>query len=140
MTALPLEQARAELLRGHAAVRSAVPDMAALFRFPYLDKNDALEIMVATEGFRTFSCDVIVGDWECKTAEETLVRALSALDTAGNGIVLLHDIHRHTADALPLLLTALAERGYTVVTPVVGPHMVDRQLRTAELATGAPAA
>jgi len=67
---------------------------------------------------------VIAYDWECKRAKETLARALAALEETSSGIVLLHDIHRHTADALPMFLTALAERGYSVVTPVVGPRAV----------------
>jgi hypothetical protein len=40
---------------------------------------------------------------------------MDKLDKKGKGIVLMHDIHKNTAKALPLLLTALKDKGYKIV-------------------------
>jgi hypothetical protein len=40
---------------------------------------------------------------------------LKKLDKLGKGIILMHDFHKHTAEALPELLKRLKARGYKVV-------------------------
>ena len=42
-------------------------------------------------------------------------RAMRRLNTKGRGIILMHDIHRATAMALPILLKELKANGYEVV-------------------------
>jgi peptidoglycan/xylan/chitin deacetylase (PgdA/CDA1 family) len=41
--------------------------------------------------------------------------AMSRLEARGRGVVLLHDIHRATADALPDILKELKQKGFHVV-------------------------
>ena len=54
-----------------------------------------------------------------------LVKSLMAkLDKRGKGILLMHDIHKRTAQALPIILAQLKAKGYRIVhmrakTPVV---------------------
>jgi hypothetical protein len=40
---------------------------------------------------------------------------MKKLDKLGKGIILMHDFHKHTAEALPALLRKLKEGGYKVV-------------------------
>ena len=40
---------------------------------------------------------------------------MKKLDKLGKGIILLHDFHKHTAEALPDLLRRLKAGGYKVV-------------------------
>jgi hypothetical protein len=46
---------------------------------------------------------------------------MTQLEKRGKGIILMHDFHRNTAEALPELLHQLKGSGYKVV------HMVPRQ-------------
>lgn len=116
----PLTVARKDVLDGYALLASVLPDAPRFFRFPYLHSSPELDAMVEAEGFRFFGIDLMVEDWLSRTAKETVDRCLSVFDANGSGILLLHDIHRTTADALPNILEALGERGYSVVTPVIG--------------------
>jgi peptidoglycan/xylan/chitin deacetylase (PgdA/CDA1 family) len=49
---------------------------------------------------------------------------MSRLEARGRGVLLLHDIHRATADALPDLLKELRQKGFRVVHVV--PASVDQ--------------
>jgi len=40
---------------------------------------------------------------------------MKKLDKLGKGIILMHDFHKHTAEALPALLRKLKAGGYKVV-------------------------
>jgi len=40
---------------------------------------------------------------------------MKKLDKLGKGIILMHDFHKHTAEALPALLRKLKASGYKVV-------------------------
>jgi hypothetical protein len=53
-----------------------------------------------------------------------LFAMMTQLEKRGKGIILMHDFHRNTAEALPELLHRLKGSGYKVV------HMVPRQSLT----------
>jgi peptidoglycan-N-acetylglucosamine deacetylase len=121
MRDLPEASAKREIDDGHIAVQIALAPAGAdpLFRFPYLHDTPALRASVEQSGLRIVDVDVVAYDWEHTTARETLERTLREVDAVGRGVVLLHDLHFHTARMLPSLLVALHRRGYTVVTPVM---------------------
>jgi len=53
--------------------------------------------------------------------EQVVDSVMSQLERQGKGIVLLHDFHRNTAEALPELLRQLKLAGYKIV------HMVPKE-------------
>jgi len=60
--------------------------------------------------------DVDTGDWWRGSSPKAIVqRAMRRLNAKGRGIILMHDIHRNTAMALPILLRELKANGYNVV-------------------------
>jgi hypothetical protein len=53
--------------------------------------------------------------------EQVIESVMDALEKRGKGIILMHDFHRATAQAMPELISQLRAGGYKVV------HMVPRQ-------------
>lgn len=119
MAELAADAARREVVDGHAALQSALGGKAPpYFRFPFLETTDGLDRMVAGLGLIAIGVDIVPRDWACRDAAELLGNTRALLDTTDRGILLLHDIHRHTAEALPMILRELMRRGFKVVTPV----------------------
>ena len=66
-----------------------------------------------------FSTDTVEDDWHRHiTAKQIIALALSRLEKRGKGILLLHDIHPWTAEALPGLLKQLKDAGFRIVEVV----------------------
>jgi len=63
-----------------------------------------------------WSADVDTNDWWRGSSSGAIVkRAMRRLNAKGRGIILMHDIHRAAAMALPILLKELKANGYNVV-------------------------
>lgn len=58
--------------------------------------------------------DIDSKDWKNRNAEMTTNRIISAAHPGG--VVLMHDIHPSTAQALPKIIEGLQSEGYTLVT------------------------
>src|SRR5205814_6259505 len=88
---------------------------APFFRFPGLIHPSRVEEYLASKEIMVWSADIVADDWQRISPAQVLNRAITRLEKAGKGILLLHDIHRRTAVALPKLLTALKQRGFQIV-------------------------
>src|SRR5437763_5367538 len=63
-----------------------------------------------------FSCDLDSFDFRKTSTPEKIVQTvMGKLDKAGKGVILMHDLQKHTAAALPTLLRRLKAGGYKVV-------------------------
>ena len=64
-----------------------------------------------------WGADAPADDWLRVGAHEVAKRAVRRLEGKGKGkgILLLHDIHQRTVDALPILLAELKARGFRIV-------------------------
>ena len=62
-----------------------------------------------------WGADFPADDWRRIGADEVARRALSRLEAKGRGVLLLHDIHPRTVEALPIIFDAMKARGYRVV-------------------------
>jgi peptidoglycan-N-acetylglucosamine deacetylase len=125
---LPIEKMRSEIDQGIVDVGAALGDPAKLapfFRIPGFARSDTVEDELAARHLAVFSTDTVEDDWHRHiTAKQIISLALSRLEKRGRGILLLHDIHPWTADALPGLLKQLKDNGFRIVNVVpAGPGM-----------------
>jgi peptidoglycan/xylan/chitin deacetylase (PgdA/CDA1 family) len=104
---------------GINSVTAALGDAKALsffFRIPYLGRTNAIERFLERKQLVTWSADVDTNDWWRGSSPGAIVkRTMRRLNAKGRGIILMHDIHRATAMALPMLLNELKANGYNVV-------------------------
>jgi peptidoglycan/xylan/chitin deacetylase (PgdA/CDA1 family) len=116
MTQARVEQ---EIDEGIASVRAVLgedAEIAPFFRIPGLLRSDTIESVTAQRGLMLWSTDVMAHDWKRRITVEGIVRrAIDRLEAKGKGILLLHDIHPKTVDALPLIFAELKQRGYRIV-------------------------
>ena len=87
----------------------------ALYRGPYGEYNNATVSAVQRMGMTYVQWDCDTLDWKPEATVESIVAAARKRLRPGS-ILLLHIGAAHTAEALPLLLEALAGEGYTFVT------------------------
>jgi len=103
---------------GIAATAAALGEtrgVAPFFRVPGLRTSAATESYLAEHDLMVWSADFPADDWRHISAKQVLQRALDRLEKKGKGVLLLHDIHRNTVQALPDLLRELKVRGYRIV-------------------------
>jgi peptidoglycan/xylan/chitin deacetylase (PgdA/CDA1 family) len=115
---LPAAYAAKEIVDGISSVQKVLggADTAApFFRFPYLDDSDAAEAIALKHGLSIWSTDVYASDWLLVTPERVAAMAIGRLEQRKKGMLMLHDIHRRTALALPAILSELKSRGYHIV-------------------------
>jgi peptidoglycan/xylan/chitin deacetylase (PgdA/CDA1 family) len=120
------EKAEREIEMGNSAVHSAAAGgkVAPFFRFPYLQQSPQLTSYLAERNIAIFSTDIDSRDFAMHKPEQVVNSVMTQLDKRGKGIVLLHDFHRNTAEALPELLRQLKVAGYKVV------HLVPKEQLT----------
>ena len=115
---LPVERMTREIDEGIASIDQAlgsIIEAAPFFRFPGLIHYSAIEEYLASKQIMIWSADVVADDWKRISPTQVLNRAVRRLERVGRGILLLHDIHRRTAVALPKLLAALKQRRFQIV-------------------------
>ena len=121
MTTIPYEKGRADIETGWRTVdrildgRDGAWPRTPFFRFPGFAPTPELAAWLKQGGVGVFGADLWGSDWNPSTPEALLAQVLGRLDKRGGGIVLLHDIHAHTAAMVPALLRELKARGYAVV-------------------------
>jgi peptidoglycan/xylan/chitin deacetylase (PgdA/CDA1 family) len=120
------EKAEQEIEMGASAVHGAAAGgkVAPFFRFPDLVQPPQLLSYLAGRNIAVFSTDIDSRDFTMHKPEQVVDSVMSQLAKWGKGIVLLHDFHRNTADAMPELLRQLKVAGYKVV------HMVPKDQLT----------
>jgi peptidoglycan/xylan/chitin deacetylase (PgdA/CDA1 family) len=111
------QQVKDEVEKGFSAVRFALgTNPAPFFRFPQLQHNPAMVSYFGTRNVAMFSTDIDSFDFRKGATPEKIVETvMTRLDKLGKGIILMHDLQKHTAQALPTLLRRLKAGGYKVV-------------------------
>jgi peptidoglycan/xylan/chitin deacetylase (PgdA/CDA1 family) len=110
------QQVKDEIEKGFSAVKLAIgAPPAPFFRFPALQHTQAAMEYVGSRNMAVFSCDVDSFDFKAKDAAQIVNTVMTKLDKQGKGIILMHDLQKHTAEALPTLLRRLKAGGYKVV-------------------------
>jgi peptidoglycan/xylan/chitin deacetylase (PgdA/CDA1 family) len=111
------DQKKDEIEKGFSAVKWALGGVspAPFFRFPALQHPPEMVTYLGTRNIAMFSCDLDSFDFKARNAQQVIDVTMKKLDKLGKGIILMHDFHKHTAEALPALLLKLKAGGYKVV-------------------------
>lgn len=108
-------EVRSELSRCHEAVSRAAGVQMKVMRPPYGGLLQAQREMVHAEfGYPTILWSVDPLDWKRPGAGVVTQRILKG--TSAGAIVLAHDLHASTVDAMPATLDGLLQRGFKFVT------------------------
>ena len=75
---------------------------------------------LAERNVGVFSTDIDSRDFKLHKPEDVIKSVMNQLEKHGKGIILMHDFHRNTAEALPELIRQLKAGGFKVV------HMVPK--------------
>lgn len=123
---IPLESAKADMIAGWQTVDRILYGSAGtsprvpFFRFPGFGQSKDLTRWLWAQDIGVFGADFWGSDWNKTTAAALTQQVLSRADEANGGVMLLHDIHAHTAAALPAILRGFKARGFTMVHIVPG--------------------
>ena len=111
------DQRKEEIEKGFSAVKWALGGIspAPFFRFPALQHPPEMVTYLGTRNIAIFSCDLDSFDFKARNAQQVIDVTMKKLNKLGKGIILMHDFHKHTAEALPELLKQLKAGGYKVV-------------------------
>ena len=110
------DQKKDEIERGLAAVKWALETSPApFFRFPALQHPPEMVTYLGNRNIAIVSCDLDSFDFKSKNSQQVIDTVMKKLAKLGKGIILMHDFQKHTAEALPTLLTQLKAGGYKVV-------------------------
>jgi len=106
-----------EIEKGFSAVKWALGGVSPspFFRFPALQHPPEMVTYLGTRNIAMFSCDLDSFDFKANSPKQVIDVTMKKLDKLGKGIILMHDFHKHTAEALPELLRKLKDGGYKVV-------------------------
>src|SRR5438034_6752193 len=109
------ESVRSQLQRTDDAIKNATGERPTLMRPPYGSITDREKHWIHDEfGYRIILWDVDPYDW--KRPGPAVVRNRILKETQPGSIVLSHDIHPGTIEAMPSTLDALEAKGFKFVT------------------------
>lgn len=114
LTRLGVEQIREEIENANFKIQGATGGLPQSIRPPYGAFNGAVEEIAAGLNLPIAMWSVDSQDWKHKNVAAINQEIMSTVHPGA--IVLMHDIHATTADALPSLLTSLKNEGYEFVT------------------------
>lgn len=113
---LSAAEAQREIIGGHRAIVDVLGWVDPFFRFPYGASSPALSQFLRDRGVAEFFWSVDSNDWRSSQTPSSIVRnVMRDLNARGRGVLLFHDIHRRTAEAMPSLMRELYFGGYSVV-------------------------
>ena len=111
LTKLNVQQIQAEIDRANEAICNATGKTPTMYRPPFgaLDEKvrESIDLTPVLWNIDTL-------DWHHKTPSKTLANLKE--QAKNDGIILMHDIHQATADALDEVLATLQKQGYEFVT------------------------
>lgn len=106
---------RSELQRSHDALTSITGTAPRMYRPPYGAITARQKQWIMSEfGYPTILWSVDPQDWRTRSASMTRSRILN--ETRPGAIILVHDIHASSIDAMPGTLDGLLAKGFRFVT------------------------
>lgn len=114
LTKIGREQMAQEVLASRQKIMDATKEIPVMLRPPYGAINRDVETVADDNGTSLVLWSVDSLDWKNKNA--AAINSVVQKEIAPGAIILLHDVHSTTADALPTLLTTLEKEGYRFLT------------------------
>jgi peptidoglycan-N-acetylglucosamine deacetylase len=119
---LKFEKQIYQIEEGQNNIKAVIGDkISPVFRFPGLGRSTQTENYLNSKNISVWSVDVETKDYmyshkDSFVAKQYIINnAMTNLSRNHRGIILMHDIHKNTADALPYLIETLKNKGYTFV-------------------------
>ena len=113
MSKLNAEGIKQELTTSSEAIENVTGKKVELFRPPYGDYDDELIKTASELGYYTIQWDVDSLDWKDLSASDIAMRVINGVKNGS--IILMHNNGLHTAEAVPIILETLKNRGYSFV-------------------------
>jgi peptidoglycan/xylan/chitin deacetylase (PgdA/CDA1 family) len=121
--------AQEEIVKGFDAAEGALAggtaaekaQLAPFFRFPGLNDSKELSTWLAQRKIAVVGADFGANDWMNISSSAVERRALIEAAATHGGILILHDSHMRTAEALDDLITSFEQDGYRFVQLVPAP-------------------
>ena len=107
------EEIRLELKTSSEAIKSITGKDVQLFRPPYGDYDDELIKTASEEGYYSIQWDVDSLDWKDLSATDIAMRVINGVKNGS--IILMHNNGLHTAEAVPIIIETLKNKGYKFV-------------------------
>lgn len=115
LTKMSESSVRDQIDRTHNVIRQTTGVTPVLFRPPYGGFTANQRAWAhANWGYSSILWDVDSNDWKTKSAAKTESAILA--QTQPGSIILCHDIHKTTVDAMPATIAALLAKGFKFVT------------------------
>ncbi|MFD5794880.1 polysaccharide deacetylase family protein [Streptomyces diastatochromogenes] len=114
LTDLDEDDVRQELTRTQNAIERITGTKPVLMRPPEGRTNRKVAKVCRNLGLAQVLWSVTAKDYE--TTDSALITKRVLDQTHRDGIILLHDLHKGTVPAVPGIIKALKQRGYTIVT------------------------
>lgn len=130
LTGHTLQEARSQMDRTNAVIYEATGRRPRLMRPPYGATNESvINFMASRYGMPSIMWNVDTFDWKHPGVSVVVDRAVN--NAKSGSIILMHDIHGSTADAVEGVVAGLKARGFQLVT-------VSRLVEMARRAARAP--
>ena len=111
---LPVGQIAGEIDRTNDAIKQATGVTPTVMRPPYGAVNAVVLEQLRLRGMSSILWSVDTRDWADRNSDIVCSRA--AAGARPGAIILMHDIHQTSVNAVPCILSALKQQGYSFVT------------------------
>ena len=111
---LPIDQIAGEIDRTNEAIRQATGVKPSILRPPYGAVNGIVLEQIRARGMSSILWSVDTRDWADRNSQIVCSRAVAGAHPGA--IILMHDIHQTSVGAVPCILSALKQQGYSFVT------------------------
>ena len=111
---LPAGQIAGEIDRTNDAIKQATGVTPSILRPPYGAVNGAVLEQLRLRGMSSILWSVDTRDWADRNSDIVCSRAVAG--ARPGAVILMHDIHQTSVGAVPCILSALKQQGYSFVT------------------------
>ena len=111
---LPVDQIASEIDRTNDAIKQATGVTPTVMRPPYGAVNSAVLEQLRLRGMSSILWSVDTRDWADRNSDIVCSRAVAGAHPGA--VILMHDIHQTSVNAVPCILSALKQQGYSFVT------------------------
>lgn len=99
----------------HKEIEEVTGQKCYLYRPPYGEYNNTVLEAAEACGYLTIQWDVDSIDWKGYEADKIVDKVLKHKNLREGSIILLHNGAKHTAEALPIIIQGLIDKGYQIV-------------------------